>query len=265
MDEGISFDIIANDKTSTGVNSALGNLGKLDKASVGGMVAGGKAQVTALARDMKAARVEAAAYEKQIKQAAWQSLTFGEKYQSVSNRVNDAAKKFGVGLALFTGTAVAMGMAGKKVYEFAKSGAEIEYTTQKFNRLTASVGGVSDVFMNQLRGATKGTVSDMALAKQASDMFQLGLAGTTQEAVRLSKVQTALGMDTGELTLALANQSKRRLDQLGLSLTKFNEIEAKLKASGMSNQAAFKEAFLQTAEQSRGRWNSSHIRQFHHG
>lgn len=184
-------------------------------------------------------------YSSEMDRMVSSSMTFGEKFGGFSNKLNSFAKE----ALKFGGAAVAVGYAGKQIYEFGKTGAAIEYTTQKFDRLARSVGSTGDVFLQELRGATRGTVSDFDLLKQGSDLLQLGLAGSTQEAVRLSSVMTALGMDTGELTLALANQSKRRLDQLGLSLSKFNEIEAKLKNSGMNKQDAFKEAFLQTAEQ----------------
>jgi hypothetical protein len=188
-------------------------------------------------------------YTAEARKAEYQAMTFGEKYSYASRIVNDKAATFAMGAAKFAGMAAAIGFAGKQVYDFGKTGATIEYTAQKFDRLAIAAGSTGDVFLQQLRSATKGTVSDFELLRQGSDLLQLGLASDTKEAVRLSSVMTALGMDTGEMTLALANQSKRRLDQLGLSLTKFNEIEAKLKGSGLSKEQAFKEAFLQTAEQ----------------
>jgi len=191
------------------------------------------------------AREAYARYEKQEQRNIWSAMSAGEKYKTVSQRLeNMQAGMVKVGIA-----AAGVTVAGKAIYDFAKSGAELEYTRTKFDRLSGSMGTTGDIMLTRLREATRGTVSDMQLARNGADLFQLGLARTADEAVRLSKVQTALGMDTGELTLALANQSKRRLDQLGLSLTKFNEIEAKLKSSGMTKAEAFREAFLQTAEQ----------------
>lgn len=137
----------------------------------------------------------------------------------------------------------------KAVYDMGRMGSEIEYTRQKFDRLSIAAGTTGDTLLSELRTATRGTLSDFQLTKQGTDLFQLGLAKTSDEAVRLSTVMTALGMDTGELTLALANQSKRRLDQLGLSLTEFNKNEAILKASGLGKEDAFTQAFLITAEQ----------------
>lgn len=186
-----------------------------------------------------------AQYEKQIQRSVWQSMTFGEKLGVVRKRIEAAQ----MSMLKFAGGAAIVGVATRQIYNFAREGARIEYVERKFNRLASAAGSTGDVFLKQLKQATRGTVSDFGLLEQGSNLLQLGLARNTDEAVRLSKVMTALGMDTGELTLALANQSKRRLDQLGLSLTKFNEIEARLKKSGMTKEDAFREAFLQTAEE----------------
>lgn len=180
-------------------------------------------------------------YTRQGQALAWSMMSGSEKFDVMRQRVQSFTTNM-------IGASAIVGVMGKQVYNFARSGAEIEYTTQRFDRLARSIGSTGDAFLDDLRGATKGTVSDFGLLKQGSDLLQLGLAGSREEAIRLSRVMTALGMDTGELTLALANQSKRRLDQLGLSLTKFNEIESRLKDTGMTKEQAFKEAFMQTAE-----------------
>jgi hypothetical protein len=187
-------------------------------------------------------------------QSAKEIDALNKKYQDSKKpieKTTSALSNLTAGYKFLMGTVLGMGAVQltKQTYNFARLGAEVGYTQIKFDRLAASVGTSGNTFLDQLRGATKGTVSDFALLKQGSDLLQLGLAKDSAEATRLSRVMTALGMDTGELTLALANQSKRRLDQLGLSLSKFNEIEAKLKDRGMNKQDAFKEAFIQTAEQ----------------
>lgn len=185
-----------------------------------------------------------AAFERQMKNNVWQSMTFGEKMSVVSSKLSSA----GMAMAKFGAAGAVVGFVGKQMYNLAREGARIEFVRTKFDRLAQAAGSTGNVFLQQLRTATRGTVSDFGLLEQGSNLLQLGLARNTDEAVRLSKVMTALGMDTGELTLALANQSKRRLDQLGLSLEQFNKIEARLKASGMSKEEAFREAFMQTAE-----------------
>lgn len=235
----IGADVSAFERGASQVKSTLGSLSgdmkKLNQSA--GMFPGDK-----LGADFQN-------YVNGLNRAVPVTRTFGQAAGDAWAKYTNFSRTLATNIALFSATAVGVGYAGKQIYQFAKSGAELEYTKMRFDRLAESVGTTGDVFMNRLRVATKGTVSDMQLAKNGADLFQLGLARTADEAVRLSKVQTALGMDTGELTLALANQSKRRLDQLGLSLTKFNEIEKKLKEQGLSKEDAFREAFLQTAEQ----------------
>ena len=188
---------------------------------------------------------EFSAYRAEIQRGVWQTMSFSEK----ANVLREKLAPVGMELVKIGAAATGVALAGKAIYSLARSGAEIEFISTKFDRLSASVGTTGDVFLGELRNATRGTVSDFGLMKQGADLLQLGLAKDSTEAIRLSKVMTALGMDTGELTLALANQSKRRLDQLGLSLSAFNKIESKLKGAGLSKEDAFKEAFLQTAEQ----------------
>ena len=271
----VDIQLKATDNTKAGIDSAVVNLNKLDGAAskiggsmgvasglmqgwtrsqyaaaqAGGMltdraitlgraVASGNMSIAQATREYKA-------YENQLKKSVFQQMSFAEKMDVIRPKLNAVA----TGMAQIGAAAVGVGLAGKAIYNFARSGAEIGAMEIKFGRLSQSVGTTSELFLNDMRRATKGTVSDFALLRQGSDLLQLGLAKDADEATRLSKVMTALGMDTGELTLALANQSKRRLDQLGLSLSAFNKIESKLKESGMGKEEAFKEAFLQTAEQ----------------
>ena len=138
---------------------------------------------------------------------------------------------------------------GKAVYDFTKQGAELEFMAGKFDRLSLSIGTTSDVLLEELRKATQGTRSDMELMASAGDFMSLGLAKTSDEVVRLSTVAGALNMDMNQLVLTLANQTTMRFDQLGVSVDGFEEKVKSLKAAGMSASDAFKEAFLQQAEE----------------
>jgi len=137
----------------------------------------------------------------------------------------------------------------KKVYAFAREGADLEYLTSKFDNLTSSIGTTTDALMKDLRKATDGTVSDMELMASATDFMALGLADSHDEVVRLTSVAGQLGMDMNELVLTLTNQTTRRFDQLGISVAGFDEKVEALKATGMSTNEAFNEAFLQQAEE----------------
>jgi hypothetical protein len=138
--------------------------------------------------------------------------------------------------------------AGKAVYDFSKEGAQLQYVAGKFDNLTASIGTTSSALLNDLRTATQGTLSDAELIQTATDMMSLGLSETHDQTVRLSNAAGQLGMNMDQLTLTLTNQTTRRFDTLGISVTGFDEKLEKLKATGMDTQAAFTEAFLQQAE-----------------
>lgn len=149
---------------------------------------------------------------------------------------------------LVAGGAVAVYGALKKVYDLGKEGASLEYAAGKFDRLAVSAGTTSDVLLRDLRVAVKGTRSDMELMASAGDFMSLGLAKTSDEVVRLTKVAGALNMDMNQLVLTLANKTTMRFDQLGVSIDGFDTKVKKLTESGMAADAAFTEAFLQQAE-----------------
>jgi len=105
------------------------------------------------------------------------------------------------------------------------------------------------VLLEDLRKATQGTRSDMELMASASDFMALGFAKTSDEAVRLTTVAGALNMNMNQLVLALAGQTTMRFDQLGVSVDGFKEKVKALEDAGLSANDAFKEAFLQQAEE----------------
>ena len=138
--------------------------------------------------------------------------------------------------------------AAKGAFDFAKEGASIDYARGKFDRLSASIGTTSTALLVDLKTATRGMVTDAALVASAGDLMALGLAKSHDEAVRLTKVAGGLGMDMNQLVLTLTNETTMRFDALGVSVDGFDAKVDKLKATGMSTSAAFKEAFLQQAE-----------------
>lgn len=140
------------------------------------------------------------------------------------------------------------GLALKKLYDIAREGAQLEYTKSKFDRLSESIGTTSDLLLNELRIATRGTLSDFEAMALASDLLSLGLAKNGEEAVRLAKVQSGLGMDMNQLVLTLTNQTTMRFDALGVSVDGFEAKVKELEEQGYSTNEAFKEAFLRQAE-----------------
>lgn len=156
-------------------------------------------------------------------------------------------------IAGVTGAAAVMGATMQQIFAFGKAGAELEYAQGKFDNLAASIGTTSDALKNDLRDATKGLVADSELVASAGDFMALGLAKTHDEVVRLTRVAGALGMDMNQLVLTLTNQTTMRFDALGVSVDGFDEKVKALEQSGLDAGAAFKEAFLQQAEEQIGK------------
>jgi len=141
-----------------------------------------------------------------------------------------------------------LGDAISKAYAAASEGAAIEYAAIKFDRLSQSIGTTSELLLGDLKSATRGMISDAQLMGSAGDLMALGLAKSHDEAVRLTNVAGALGMNMNQLVLTLTNQTTMRFDALGVSVDGFKEKVKALEDAGMSANDAFKEAFLQQAE-----------------
>ena len=141
-----------------------------------------------------------------------------------------------------------LGEAIKVAYAAASEGAAIEYAAIKFGNLSESIGTTSELLLGDLKSATRGMMSDAQLMGSAGDLMALGLAKSHDEAVRLTNVAGALGMNMNQLVLTLTNQTTMRFDALGVSVDGFKEKVKGLEDAGMSANDAFKEAFLQQAE-----------------
>lgn len=132
----------------------------------------------------------------------------------------------------------------KKAFELAQEGAQIELLRSRLDNLTASIGTTSDALMSDLRDATRGLVSDADLMKNATDIISLGLADTSGGVVDLAKLISSLGWDMQTVIMTFANNSKMRLDALGLSVT---DVEARMKAleaQGYDTDKAFDMAVI---------------------
>lgn len=139
--------------------------------------------------------------------------------------------------------------AGKAVYDFTKEGAQLDFMKDKFSALSESIGDTSVLLLGDLRQATSGLMSDAELMESATTMMTLGLANTREEAIRLTAVSSQLGMDMNQLVLTLTNETTMRFDQLGIKVDGFKEKVKSFEDAGYSASDAFKEAFLQQAEE----------------
>lgn len=180
---------------------------------------------------------------------------FAKEVDGAGARVANTGKQFRVAGLSLTDLKSGFDLAGqalaklKQGWDFAKEGAQIQLTEQRFARLAQSIGTTGEALTGQLKAATKGMLSDAALMQTATDLLSLGLAKSSDQVVRLSRVSSALNMDMNQLVLTLANQTTMRFDQLGVSVDGFDKRLEALKKTGRSVNEAFTEAFLQQAEE----------------
>jgi hypothetical protein len=134
--------------------------------------------------------------------------------------------------------------AGAKIaYDNIKAGAELEAARGRFDNLTSTINTTGDALLGKLKAATKGMVSDAALIAGASDIISLGLAQNETDTVRLATAVSTLGLDMQQVILTFANNSKARLDSLGLSVEGVTQKAAELEAQGFKGDA-FDEAVI---------------------
>ena len=188
--------------------------------------------------------------------AAWRGKSAVQQANSDVNKLDDSVAKTGAGfqkLAIGAGVAVAgftaLAGAAKIAWGVLEEGAALARSRDQFERLTASIGSTADVMLGKLKDATGGMVSDAELIAGAGQIMSLGLADTEDGVVRLATLTAKLGWDMQQVILTFANNSKMRLDALGLSVT---DVDAKMKAlqaTGMSMDAAFDMAVIEAGEE----------------
>lgn len=152
------------------------------------------------------------------------------------------------GVAAATGALAAAMKVAEAAWKSFEHGADLSAAQGRFERLTASINSTSDAMLGRLREATNGMMSDAQLIASANDIMSLGLAKTEDQTVRLATVVGKLGWDMSQTILTFANNSKLRLDALGLSLTDVEARTKKLQAQGMSLDEAFDLAVIEAGE-----------------
>lgn len=197
-------------------------------------------------------------YITDFEKAGQVAVQFGKAQKTAGDQVKKNNDAYGGAVAKFksfalTGAAVTATLAGiavtaKKAWQFIGEGAELLQTQERFNRLALEIGTTGEALKNQLSPAIRGMMTDMDAMGLATQLMSLGLAKNTDEAVRLTRVASALAMPLNDLILTLTNQRTMRFDQLNVQVDGFNERLKKLKET-MSDEEAFKMAFLAQAEE----------------
>jgi hypothetical protein len=135
------------------------------------------------------------------------------------------------------------------VFDAFEQGAEMSRAQSQFENLAESIDSTADALLGRLKDATKGMMSDADLIAQAGQIMSLGLAGTEDEVVRLATVVGELGWDMNQTILTLANNSKMRLDALGLSIEDVDAKTQKFIEAGYDMDKAFDMAVLAAGEE----------------
>lgn len=169
-------------------------------------------------------------------------------------------------VALYT-TAAAAG-AGVATKVFADWASNVETVGIGFQSLTKDIGGADSV-MSAMRKGVKGTVSDIELMKVANSALLLGIGRSSEEFEILTTLAKRLGQATGrdvvsafgDLTLGIARQSPKILDNIGLIVKVEEAYEKYARQLGRNAQdltenekrQAFMNATMDAARKASGR------------
>ena len=168
----------------------------------------------------------------------------GRSIQRFQSNVTTAMVTIGVAMGAAT---AAVGLM-KKGWETFERGAKIDALENRFERLADSIGSSGDVLMTRLKESTSGMMTSAELMESATGIMSLGLGKTEDQTVRLATVVGKLGWDMQQVVMTMANNSKMRLDQLGLSVEDVTRRTAALRETGMSLDAAFDLAVIEAGE-----------------
>ena len=139
--------------------------------------------------------------------------------------------------------------AAAQMWETINRGADLDRITGHAEALAADIGTSWKVLLADMTESTGGMITQADLTASAVDIIGLGMADTGEEVTRLSRLVGELGWDMQTLTLTLANQSKARLDSLGLSVGDVTKRVEKFKDAGVEAEQAFKLAVLEAGEE----------------
>lgn len=162
--------------------------------------------------------------------------------------LDDRVKGLGQTLTAVSAGAVAIGGTFKKAFDLAKEGAELQLFEGRFQRLGERLR-LTEGFLEDVDDAMGGTRSQFELMRSATDLMSLGLVKNEEQLRRLMVVSGELGFDMNQLVLTLTNMTTMRFDALGVSVDGFDEKVKNLEATGLSAAEAFREAFLEQAEE----------------
>lgn len=155
------------------------------------------------------------------------------------------------------GSALTLAEVGRKAIELYNLGTAANNAEATFVQLSGGTDAAA-ASLQAMRRATSGVVDDMTLMQGANKLLMMNLAGTGEEAARLTEIAVKLGSAMGndaatsiaDFAALLANQSIPRLDNFGISSDAVRRKLEELKASGMDAQEAFSMAVMEEGARS---------------
>lgn len=168
-----------------------------------------------------------------------------------ADKAQSAMQKFNAGLKVVESTMVALGAAGavfKTAFDMAEAGAQIRLAQERFDNLATSINANSAEILAGIKDVTGGMLTQAQGVESASQIINLGLADTGQEVVDLAGLVANLGWDMQTVIMTFANDSKMRLDALGLSVTDVEARMKKFQAAGHSASEAFDLAVIDAGQ-----------------
>lgn len=176
--------------------------------------------------------------------------------ENAAGKADSKTKNFGStlksGIGIYTQAAAGLAVVGatfKKAFDFAEEGAQLELLESRFGRLATSIGSDAGAILAALDEATGGMMTTAEQMDAASQIISLGLADNQDDVVRLATLVSELGWDMQQVILTFANNSKARLDSLGLSV---EDVESKMQKfidQGKSMDEAFDLAVIEAGEE----------------
>ena len=258
--QGLEDDLKGLSPAADGVGRSMGNIGTaVDTTAV--RTAAYEAKVREARAALKSLGDEVASGNKTLEQAAGEYKKVEgelEKYRRELGLVDDAQEQantnvtqgglkwteFASKLLVAKQALTTIAAVGREVYATIGEGAELELAEQRFSNLTESIGSTSDAMLHDLSAATGGMMSDAQMMASASQIISLGLANTQTDVVDLASLVSQLGWDMQQVIMTFANNSKARLDALGLSVTDVNARMKEFEAQGYDTDRAFDMAVI---------------------
>lgn len=174
----------------------------------------------------------------------------------------DSAQSAAAGVAAFgTKAAIAAGIVAglalvtaKFANEFGNYGQIVMQTERRFTAFTGSSARATAA-LRAMQEATEYGLSAMDAMQTTSLLLSMGLADTGEKAAEIARAAVMLGPawrgateNIRDFTMLLGNQSVRRLDQFGLSISEVKSRQKELMELGLASDLAFTNSVLEASE-----------------